>query len=230
MFFVLIALMFVGARAGDGPGVQRGPRPRDRLHGQHRREPAPASPPSASLSYLQTPPRRLVRDRAGALRCTSCRAGRRWQIVRRQMAVAARRSRGLGTRRTGRSASGRRTTRFSYHAGDRTDQHQQHRPPADGEHGRDGRRRLRAAAPAEPRRRAASRSSEVLIIGAGSGNDVAAALALRREARGRRRDRSGDLRDRPARIIPTTRTTTRGSRSTSTTGGASCAGRPASTT
>ena len=61
---------------------------------------------------------------------------------------------------------------------------------------------LRAAAPPEPRR-GRPPFDDVLIIGAGSGNDVAAALGSGAEARRRRRDRPGAQRDRPAPTIPT---------------------------
>ena len=54
---------------------------------------------------------------------------------------------------------------------------------------------------------------DVLILGAGSGTDVAAALTPRREARRRRRDRPGDPAPRTASGTPIVRTTTRGSRS-----------------
>ena len=67
---------------------------------------------------------------------------------------------------------------------------------------------------------------DVLIIGAGSGNDVAAALAQRCRSRRCRRDRPGDQRTGQVCIIPTGPTATRGSRSTSTTAAVSSARPP----
>ena len=58
---------------------------------------------------------------------------------------------------------------------------------------------------------------QVLIIGAGSGNDVSRALAVGRRARRRRRDRSRHPAARQAAIIPTSPTTIRASSCTSTT-------------
>ena len=61
---------------------------------------------------------------------------------------------------------------------------------------------------------------DVLIVGAGNGNDVAVALSQGREAHRRRRDRPGDPVDR-RRTTPTTPTRTPGSACTSTTAGRS---------
>ena len=215
-------------RAGDGPGVQRGPRPRRRLHdnivgslaGIAAFAVAVVSADAAACLVRHASACSAVL-RAAPDAVVSPRAARRarWSWCVRRPA--------LGGRMPGRS--GRPTTRFSYTRHDGPHRHQQHRPPADGA---DRLAQPRAILLPHLLNRDAGRRpfADVLIIGAGSGNDVAAALAQRGDARRRRRDRPGDLRDRPRATTPTARTTTRASRSTSTTAAASCARPTASTT
>ena len=84
VFFVLIALMFVGPGAGDGPGVRRDPRPGLGLHDQRRWAAWPGSSAFGAGVVLPHAARRLVRDR----RLASCSAFIRAALALVQMSAA----------------------------------------------------------------------------------------------------------------------------------------------
>ena len=140
-FFVLIALMFVGARAGDGPGVQRDARPRRRLHDEHR---SAAWPGSRRSRW-----RRISDDAAaGLVRPSAVGSGCYFLRTRQRGSRSGRRAGSLSADRW--SASLERRTqpitwspyyKIRYHPPHRHHRHQQHRPPADGADRRDAARR-----------------------------------------------------------------------------------------
>ena len=142
----------------------------------------------------------LVRGRLGALLLLPHRGGRCCRSTRRSRCSCCWRSPPTPCPHV-QDESGRPTTRSRISPARRTiaTNNIGHQAMADVDQSSAG---LRAAAPAEPRCRRHSRSTHVLIIGAGSGNDVAAALRHGATHRRRGRDRSGDQRIGRARIIP----------------------------
>ena len=176
-FFVLIALMFVGPRPGDGPAIRRGPEPGRGLHGRHPRAAWRGSRRSALSSYFWLPAVGLVRARAWRRRCCSsprcagCSAGlrRRWPWRSSCLADWPRDAQGVETEVTWSPYY-----QVAVQAAVQLDRRQQPRPPGNAA-GRAGRAGLHAAAPAEPRRRRQAVRGRA-DHRRGSGNDVAAAL------------------------------------------------------
>ena len=189
-------------RPDDGPGVRQRPGSRDGLHGQHRRQPRRHRRHGGALVSADAA-RGVVRDRAGAL-----------PVLRPALDAAAGRLRdrdaprhhAVGAHRCG--DDGRIWSpyyKIKYRERPSSNQHQQHRAPADGPD-RPGRgRRLLAAAPAESRRR-----RHAVRGGPGDwrrlGQRRGRRAALRRETCRRGRDRSGDLRTWASGTIPISRT------------------------